>query len=412
MTTIKTKRKLDAYPHEGIPPVVTAAEMWGRYETLLREARPESARNNYNVFFLPQADMKLRGVGLNALTFAISSQYASTAAPAALLTTKGATNNAPAHTRHAEGTVLYEGLGQLIAALPDTVQYVLLGDTNHADPRLEEYFSRTCESDIRTLHAVGFTHGIVEMPATVQPLIERYAASQASEETLRLILRKWFRIEDGADVSQNTQSLMDSIVTHARVARETGAKIHCPEDRKGDRGTLSDRFRHEQRMGQLVQEALGDEKAWLRYGSLHFKYRDWLVDYIGRDKSVAIDVYPDREAYLNDSAHSRINVDYQPDYIFLLKENIVIAPRVIDGRGCDWRDDPVLACTRYCLQDDETEAFVRRVEADTFLRKAMGRHIIQASAVLDDIKPYWHRTEAQRQNTNAPERFMLDYKAA
>lgn len=283
--------------------------------------------------------------------------------------------------------VLYNSLEGLILSLPEKVKYVMLGDTNHCDEDLVAYRSYDLQPTLKLLYEQGFIHGVAEFHTAFQPPVDQFIAGTLSKKELAATLHNIFKHAPNSEQrdARAVQYAVDRMVTQAAAAKETAGKIHYLDEQLFDANTEEhDRFRHEQGMAARIKASIGDEKAWIQYGAGHFWYQQWMIDHLGRDKSVVIDMHADYESYLAYNKKYPASADYQPDYIFLAKEQLVIAPRPKDARSCAWQRDGTLTATRECLQDSETEKFRARVAAE-------GSALVTADDVLADMRPYWQR---------------------
>ncbi|MBI1326011.1 MAG: hypothetical protein GC136_00035 [Alphaproteobacteria bacterium] len=204
--------------------------------------------------------------------------------------------------------------------------------------------------------------------------------------------------------------VVDSVLYHAQAAKQYGMQIHYLDDqvymRKGlvRPDILQERFMHEQEMLPRIKARIGDDKAFFKYGADHYGYSKWLMEHMGRDVSVSVNIYADYESYLN--AHKRLrdkktgkiygkNVDFQPDYVFLVKEELVIRPGPKLGRNAHYTQDAILAASRRGEQQIEADKFKQRVEEDIATRLHAGKVTVSADEVLRDMKPHWLATPAR-----------------
>jgi hypothetical protein len=258
-------------------------------------------------------------------------------------------------------------------------QFVFFGDSNHTDRSLHTFFYS--RENIERMAAAGIRHIFPEIEPRFQPLVDLVANGQVTPDDFALLAAAQSAKDLGISLNElaRRKTFEDSLAglrergAGFRMMAEKGMKIHCLDDRKNlDSSSLRDIFKFmaearnfivgrnglpgilhgkaymrfvienakklqgmnladmpkllamrgadDPALAERMKQAAGNERAAILFGKGHATMPDSLFDCLGRDRTVRVDLYSNRDLYA-DRLFRSTEQKIQPDFVHIIGEH-------------------------------------------------------------------------------------------
>ena len=261
---------------------------------------------------------------------------------------------------------------------PDSVQYLMMGDTNHSNETLRTWINEG--SYMAALKKNGYDDLVVETSARAEKPVQDYINGKIGLTDLRGQLKE-------------LQIAPVGLLKLARAAKQAGIMLHMFDEQVHERRNTKDeafwteRRDHDGMMAKKIKARFGDKKLAIIYGAAHFQYEGWMQDKLGKEKCAVVNVHPDLQEYKH---FHRWNVAQPAPYALILDEQQVVASQAKYGRNMPANKDTVTGSIRRLEQKKEIELFEGKVQDHT----ASGeKSYITPAEVVDLAKLTWARTQ-------------------
>ena len=119
---------------------------------------------------------------------------------------------------------------QTIASAGSYADQILIGDTNHMNPGMRTFLSG--EKLMKSLAQAGVSHVCLEIPQSIQHLVDEYDSGKWNRRELSILLKYRVSPHNGGPLTQ--EEMINSIIDTIDNAKKYGMKTHCVDDGAGD----------------------------------------------------------------------------------------------------------------------------------------------------------------------------------